>query len=65
MSASEIVKDFPQLTHADVYAALAYYWDHQRDLDREIARDIALVDELRRRTPAAPILAHLRASRAD
>ncbi len=32
----EIVSDFPQLTLADVYAALAYYHDHQADVDRQI-----------------------------
>lgn len=32
----EIVADYPQLTLADVYAALAYYHDHQADIDRQI-----------------------------
>jgi uncharacterized protein (DUF433 family) len=32
----EIVADFPHLTLADVYAALAYYHDHQVEIDRQI-----------------------------
>ncbi|MCD4726392.1 MAG: DUF433 domain-containing protein [Pirellulales bacterium] len=32
----EIVADYPQLTLADVYAALAYYHDHQADIDQQI-----------------------------
>ncbi len=35
-SSYEIVADFPQLTLADVYAALAYYYDHQAEIDRQI-----------------------------
>jgi uncharacterized protein (DUF433 family) len=64
-SPEELAFQFPHLTLGQIHSALAYYWDHQRELDREIARDLALVDELRRRTPVAPILARLRAHRAD
>ena len=28
-SVDEIVAQFPELTHADVYAAMAYFWDHR------------------------------------
>lgn len=48
MSAEQIVKDFPQLTHADVYAALAYYWDNKEEMDRMIAEGDAWVEEYRR-----------------
>jgi len=48
MSADEIVKDFPQLTHADVHAALAYYWDNKEEMDRMIAEGDAWVEEYRR-----------------
>ena len=51
MSADEIVEDFPQLTHADVYAALAYYWDNKDELDRKIAEDDAYVEEMMRMYP--------------
>jgi len=35
-SPAEIVLQFPQLTIADVYAALAYYHDHRAEIDREM-----------------------------
>ena len=38
-SADEIVTDFPQLSHADVYAALAYYHDHRAEIDKDISDD--------------------------
>ena len=64
-SPEELAFQFPHLTLGQIHSALAYYWDHQQELDREIAGDLTLVDELRRRTPVAPILARLRAHRAD
>jgi uncharacterized protein (DUF433 family) len=62
-SPEELAFQFPHLTLGQVHSALAYYWDHHEDLDREIARRLALVDELRQRTPEASILARLRAHR--
>ena len=38
-SADEIVADFPQLSLADVYAALAYYHDHREQIDKDIRED--------------------------
>ncbi|MEX2186418.1 MAG: DUF433 domain-containing protein [Pirellulales bacterium] len=38
-SPEEIVGDFPQLSLADVFAALAYYHDHREQIDAEILAD--------------------------
>lgn len=38
-SADEIVTGFPQLSLADVYAALAYYHDHREQIDNDIRED--------------------------
>jgi len=46
-SADEIVGNFPQLTLADVYSALAYYHDHQERIDREIREDDEFVERLK------------------
>ena len=35
-SPDEIVANFPQLTMADVYAALAYYFDHREVIDAQM-----------------------------
>jgi uncharacterized protein (DUF433 family) len=51
MSAAEIIEQFPQITQADVYAALAYYWDHKDGLDRTWAEADARDDEMMRLHP--------------
>lgn len=51
MSADEIATDYG-LTLADVYAALAYYYDHREEIDASIRADEAFVAELRKRTPS-------------
>lgn len=50
-SADEIVDEYPALSHADVYAALTYYWDHRDEIEARIAADDALAEELRRERP--------------
>ncbi len=60
MSPDEIAHHHPTISLADIHAALAYYWDHQAELDQEIRRRLALADDLQRRTPPAPILERLR-----
>ncbi len=61
MSADEIVENFPTITRADVFAALAYYWDHREEIEAEIARGIAFAEEFQRMYPSR--LAELRARR--
>jgi uncharacterized protein (DUF433 family) len=43
----EIVNDFPQLSHASVYAALAYYWDHRQEIERQIGGDREIAEQVR------------------
>ncbi len=38
-SAEEIVRDYPQLSLAQVYAALAYYYDHRAEIDAQLQAD--------------------------
>lgn len=38
MNADEILQSLPHLTLAHLHAALAYYFDHQKQIDRDIAR---------------------------
>lgn len=45
MSPEEIVAEFPHLTLADVYAALAYYHDNREAMNAEIAADRAWYGE--------------------
>ena len=45
--AAEIQREHPQLTLGLIHAALAYYYDHKEELDREIEEGLALAEELR------------------
>jgi uncharacterized protein (DUF433 family) len=38
-SPDEIAADYPGLTLGDVYAALAYYYDHRDEIDADIRQD--------------------------
>ncbi len=44
----EISDNHPGLTLGQVYSALAYYWDHKEELDRDIERRLDEVDRLQR-----------------
>jgi uncharacterized protein (DUF433 family) len=46
-SPDDIVGQFPQLSLADVHAALTYYFDHREEIDRQAAEDIAFADTLK------------------
>lgn len=48
-SVDEIVAQFPELTHADVYAAMAYLWDHRAEIMAEIASAEAVVEQAKSR----------------
>ncbi len=40
------------LTLSDIYAALAYYYDHRKEIDEAIRTDETFIAELRRKIPA-------------
>lgn len=39
LSIDEIVESYQGITHADVFAALAYYYDHKGEIDAKIRRE--------------------------
>jgi uncharacterized protein (DUF433 family) len=47
MSPDEILQAYPSITLADVHAALAYYWDHREEIQRQIKEDEEFVESLR------------------
>jgi uncharacterized protein (DUF433 family) len=51
LGADEIASEHA-LSLADVYAALAYYYDHREAIDAAIRADDEFIAELRRRTPS-------------
>ena len=48
-SADEIASDY-DITLADVYAALAYYFDHRNEIDRSLEESRAFVNALRQKS---------------
>jgi uncharacterized protein (DUF433 family) len=48
-SPEQIVADFPQLALADVQAALAYYFDHREEIQRQAKEDEEFVAEMKRK----------------
>jgi uncharacterized protein (DUF433 family) len=50
-SADEIAAEY-DLTLADVYAALAYYFDHRAETDESVREGEAFVEALHERTPS-------------
>jgi len=52
LSADEIVSLFPQLSMADVYAALTYYWDHRELIQTQMREEDEFVERMRRQTPS-------------
>jgi uncharacterized protein (DUF433 family) len=50
-SPEEIHLQHPDLSLAQVYAAFAYYYDHQTQLDDELKRRYSQVEKLRAKSP--------------
>jgi uncharacterized protein (DUF433 family) len=51
MSPDEIVSEYPTITLSDVHAALAYYYDHRDEVDREIRDGEEFAEKLRAGAP--------------
>ena len=51
-SPEQIVEQFPQLTLADVHAALAFYWDHREAIEAEQIADDEFVQQIMKHYPS-------------
>ncbi len=60
-SPEEIHFQHPHLSLGQIHAALGHYFDHQAEMDAEIQRSLARVDELRRQAGESPMRKKLRA----
>lgn len=61
-SAEEIhAQHYGTLTLGQIHAALGYYYDHQVEMDAEIARQLSHVDELRTQAGESPFVERMRA----
>ena len=62
-SAEELQVNHPYLSLAQVYSALAYYYNHKAEIDEDIERGLKYVEEMRRlaKTQPDPLRERLRA----
>ena len=60
-SPEELHFQHPYLTLGQIYSALAYYWDHQEELDQDIERRLQHVDQIQRAMAPSPLVARLQA----
>ncbi len=56
LSVEEILQRFPHLTAAQVHGALAYYHEHQPEIEAEIKEDDDEAARMRRYPPSSPPL---------
>ena len=59
--ADEIQRQHPYLSLAQIYAALAYYHDHQDEIDREIEERLERVERIAVSQPPSVVRAKLQA----
>src|SRR5881628_3019400 len=62
-SPEEMHFQYPHLSMAQIHAALAYYYDHQEELDKEILRRLHEVNELAAQNANSPLQQKLRSLR--
>lgn len=59
MTPAQVVEQYPHLTRAQVYAALAYYWSHPDEIAAEIAAEDRLVADLKSKSGPSKLQARL------
>ena len=56
----QLHEQHPELTLGQIYSALAYYWDHQAELDAAITARHQEVEHLKRKTRPSRLVERLR-----
>src|SRR5438105_15214201 len=59
-SPDEICNQYPHLKPAEVHSAMAYYFDHQAEIEKEIEDEAKLAEEWRKNTPSSSVVLRLR-----
>lgn len=63
-SPEEMCRQYPYLSLSEAYAAMAYYYDHQVEIDAEIEAEIKETDEVYAKAPPSALAERLRRLRA-
>lgn len=59
-SPEELHFQHPYLDLGQIYSALAYYWDHREELDRDVQRRLERVTRMSDEVRNSPLAEHLR-----
>ena len=62
LNVEQIHAQHPHLSLAQIHAALAYYYDHQAELDADIERGYKAAEKLRSAADPPPVVQRLRES---
>lgn len=62
-SPEELQYQHPQLTLGQIYSALAYYADHQEELDKVIEKQLEKIDRLQESARPSPLVKRLKAKK--
>jgi hypothetical protein len=60
-SVDEMCEHHPYLSNAEAHAAMLYYWDHQEEIDQEIAQECEQAQREKTTAELPSFLARLRA----
>ncbi|MDJ0597301.1 MAG: DUF433 domain-containing protein [Crocosphaera sp.] len=61
-SVEEMNRQHPYLTLGELHAAMAYYFDHQEEIDSEIRSEWSEVEQCKDQTSLSPFVIRMRAS---
>jgi uncharacterized protein (DUF433 family) len=59
-SPEELHFQHPYLTLGQIHSALAYYYDHQEEVDADIERRLLVIDQTRKKIDLEPLTARLK-----
>ena len=59
-SPEDLLFQHPYLTLGQIHAALAYYWDHADELDKDIFDRLQKVENLKKKAPISPLMLRLK-----
>ena len=59
-SPEELHFQHPYLTLGKIHSALAYYWDHQEELDADIEKRLSTVEQTQQKMPPPKLIKRLR-----
>lgn len=59
-SAEELQFQFPDLTLGQIYSALAYYWDNQSVLEKDIEKRLEATEKMRQTVGETPLVKRLK-----